>query len=1075
MENTVRGKRSLAIAACLVMILGMGLPVLAGAATAHPASPSAVSGSTTLAGAGKPNYPTSPHAGQLIVDDDFGGSIATTEDPAVDYETIGYEAIMNTFETLIGYNGSASTGGSPQAFVPVLATCVPGTVQCTTDYGSSLVVNNGAGQPQYYTFVIDPAAHFYDPATGKSWHVYPSDVMFSLARDMAWSETDGVGTTAGWLIAQMLLPNGTTGIQVPYDTTPANILGSLLINDSNYCPANAMNGLQGNGCITFNVDGQGAAWPTTLFLQEMSDGFTGVQSCAWYSHNGANVTGWDSPDNGTGPDSSCLLPDGQTTTDNSDWTSYLASLSPTFWNNYEELLPDYYPAPNPAVQWTMVGSGPYYASMDPSGSPPGYSLAVNPGYAQPSGCSGANGLATYPASYCDPAPGSYIGTVNVRWYSTDTPALSGFREHAIDFGGIPAADTPALQNLSTAGDLQYLVSPTLNPIFLAFNLNYSLSAYETAGFTVYGTPNVPADFLSGEAVRMLLTHAYEYATAEQQAWTVDGVPYLSPAGGPIARGMNYYPTNVSYPSGNAGTNASVFGSAAWWWAQGTNPSSPYYDSELAACTPSQPCKFDIFSVTGEPGTGASLSLLLDSLKSISGGALQPFTDSFSCFSGCCSIVCVPFSPAPSEYPFTAYTSGWGADNFDPEDYLIPLAFPNSTFTYPDTIAQQFELAQYDDTAVCGNYGATLANLTYWAKQPALNNSCEGVAYNVVKGMFYNSTHETNDVLRGQMYWAIQEILNGLGLYIWYGQSNLVESFAPWIDASSVNTNPTIGGGDDQLWFQVRYVPYETVTTFTEKGLPSGSTFNVTASSNGGPGVSNTSNGTAATSFFEPNGTLSYTFTAPAGYAVSAVAGPKGTTTESTTISGSAKGTALTVTFVPLETLSFTETGLAPGTSWDVSITWAKDAKTGPPNGNPADGAFSANTTGSSISFGSIAKGSWTYVVSVPTDYKVNSAKGSAAAPTTKALKFTLVTAKYVFSEKGLAKGDTWGVTVTGATNATTVCSMTGTKSSFTCVLESGTYDFTVASVNGYTAAPASGSFTVAAPKGATEKITYTAT
>ncbi|EQD77419.1 hypothetical protein B1B_01075, partial [mine drainage metagenome] len=66
-----------------------------------------------------------------------GGS--ASEDPAIDYETVGQEPIMNVYQTLISYNGS-SAGPAVNDFVPNLATCVPGGSQCASLYaGNNLV------------------------------------------------------------------------------------------------------------------------------------------------------------------------------------------------------------------------------------------------------------------------------------------------------------------------------------------------------------------------------------------------------------------------------------------------------------------------------------------------------------------------------------------------------------------------------------------------------------------------------------------------------------------------------------------------------------------------------------------------------------------------------------------------------------------------------------------------------------------------------------------------------------------------------------------------------------------------
>jgi PKD repeat protein len=109
-----------------------------------------------------------------------GGSLS--EDPAIDYETVGQEPIENVYQTLITYNGT-DLGPLPQDFVPVLATCVPGSEQCVRQWGVPLE----SPDQENYTFVLQSSARFYDPGTRASWPVYPSDVMFSVARDLAFS------------------------------------------------------------------------------------------------------------------------------------------------------------------------------------------------------------------------------------------------------------------------------------------------------------------------------------------------------------------------------------------------------------------------------------------------------------------------------------------------------------------------------------------------------------------------------------------------------------------------------------------------------------------------------------------------------------------------------------------------------------------------------------------------------------------------------------------------------------------------------------------------------------------------
>jgi hypothetical protein len=71
----------------------------------------------------------------------------------------------------------------------VLATCVPGSEQCVRQWGVPLE----SPDQENYTFVLQSSARFYDPGTKASWPVYPSDVVFSVARDLAFSALPSYG------------------------------------------------------------------------------------------------------------------------------------------------------------------------------------------------------------------------------------------------------------------------------------------------------------------------------------------------------------------------------------------------------------------------------------------------------------------------------------------------------------------------------------------------------------------------------------------------------------------------------------------------------------------------------------------------------------------------------------------------------------------------------------------------------------------------------------------------------------------------------------------------------------------
>jgi len=591
---------------------------------------------------------------------------------------------------------------------------------------------------------------------------------------------------------------------------------------------------------------------------------------------------------------------------------------------------------------------------------------------------------------------------------------------------------------------------------------WSPSAYKTDALP--GSPNIPADFFSGAAVRGLLTHAVPYTTVESTANTVDGVQLYFEGGGPVATGMNYYADNVTYPyqEGNPTQSSSTVGSAAWWWTQGTTQGSPFYDPALAACMTTT-CVFPMIGEAGATNLDIILTEEINSIESITGNHLQPYTYDLN-FGGPNSLISYQLGgEGPGAAPLPYWNLGWAADNFNPQDYLFPMAFPNSTYTYGDAVYQGFNTPADDNPAACGHANVTQADLIYWGKiasSSQIPQECQGVAYDIVDAFFYTATHATNVSEITIDYWAMESILNGLNLYVWDGQQNEIFSAAPWIDLSSVNTNPTVGAGADQYYFQLRYVPFESTVTFQQTGLPSGASWTVSA----GTPLTVKSNSTGGPiTFALPNGTTPFKISAQAGV-VTAVSGGTGTTLTSTQLSGSP--VTLSVTFSPVTLLTFTETGLQPNTPWTVTIN-----ETG--KGAAQLGYFNG-TSGTSIVFPVPSGTAWKYTVSAAAGYKfATSGTVKVKGNTEKALKFVELFTPVTFTEKGLKKGTTWSVNISGPGGASYSFSGTGASAKFK--LPFGSYTFTVSSVTGYTVSMSSGSFVISSTHAVKEAITYTST
>src|SRR5580658_9388530 len=114
---------------------GASTPAVSASPAAGSASPTVVKQSVTPAG----SY--GPHPGTLEIWEATNGGPAET-DPSVCYYTVCDEPISNVYETLIAYNGTQD-GPTPASYVPQIATCVPGSLECSAQFGGNdLVWNN---------------------------------------------------------------------------------------------------------------------------------------------------------------------------------------------------------------------------------------------------------------------------------------------------------------------------------------------------------------------------------------------------------------------------------------------------------------------------------------------------------------------------------------------------------------------------------------------------------------------------------------------------------------------------------------------------------------------------------------------------------------------------------------------------------------------------------------------------------------------------------------------------------------------------------------------------------------------
>jgi hypothetical protein len=1069
-------------------------------------------------------FATAPDKG-TITDYEFLPGGSTTEDPALAYDTASFEPILNVYQTLVNYNGSSTA-----TYVPTLATCVPGTSQCAADYPGFVAPNtvdfityNGiTGLPENFTFPIDPSARFYDPVNHLGWPVYPTDVAFSIARTMMYADQPFVGRYNGWVLTQALLPFGNPGwdgaLHFPWNNTPQNVMSSMLVNSSVYCPAEALNPATGNGCITFIANGNGTDWP--FFLQLVADDLGGgITPASVFIDAGAPVPGFsaNSVENGGTGDGSVGLPgDAAVNPASSDagFQNWLSTTPYTAWD-HQELTGDTYPAgPSGNARWDMTGSGPYYATISVG---TGYTLKNSPSYAQPAGCAGltVDGVTyhAYTAGYCDPAadgacptPSSaaYPCTVHVKWENSiqgDTPGYNAYYNGTTDFATIFTVDTNELVGLAHTSSIScsppndgqscvapwnhqnkvnIFAAPSLSNFAFFENLRFNVSAFEN-DFSSAPPPQLPSYtdahgysqsvFFSGEAVRQLLSFAYPYTSDLNHVFTDDGIVYQFNAGGPIPIGMgDYYPTNITWPylantgsgAGNPNDNPANVGSAAWWFEQGTTnprPSNPYYDPLLASCL-NTTCKFPVegsLGLTEEDNVIDAFDSAVSAATEYagsgcpSGGCLQPYLydGSFACpLGGSCGyetdVGSVYFLGLAPDYPDPSDSMSWYADN-------------QGAYISYDAVSTTLDEPQFNVS--CTDTGGTYLDLVYWANHP-IPQQCQSPAYNVSNDWNGFAARLPEGPERTLDYNLISHVLNNLSLYIWQGQGNVVGSAAPWIAVSSVNVNPMIGGGGDQLFFQLKYAAPLTVR---EIGLPVHSNWSVSLD-----GLAyNTTNdsevigaaiGTNAWSIGE----------VPTGYALD-----RTNPSVARTINVPSAGRLLTLVFARTSTVTVTESGLPVGTDWSVALT--------PPAYSAPTAQLESETVTAlgpnQVVFGGVVAGVWEYKVTATPASAISGYRTvpitvlsgvhgallpipTTGAPVQRSLTFTLATAAYLFSETDRARAQTWTVSVTGTESNGQPFSDTITTSGAWIYfhLPDGSYSYTVTTSGSQTPSPASGSF-----------------
>jgi hypothetical protein len=237
---------------------------------------------------------------------------------------------------------------------------------------------------------------------------------------------------------------------------------------------------------------------------------------------------------------------------------------------------------------------------------------------------------------------------------------------------------------------------------------------------------------------------------------------------------------------------------------------------------------------------------------------------------------------------------------------------------------------------------------------------------------------------------------------------------------------------------------EANVTFDEKGLPSGTSWSVAT---GTPANATSTTGKSLV-LAEPFGPFPYLVNDSAGYAVAVT-----TPAADAGIVNLSGPLTITLDFARVGSVSFLVTGLPNGTMWSVELT--SKATGGPP-------AQIGTSTNGTLGF-SLVDGKWRWTVASSNfAYAPAPSHGALSLgkePATIRIRFHEVTSRVTFVEKGLPRGSSWTLSISGGPSV----NVTGT--SIALRLPNGTYNYTIStSRTGYAGVGTSGLFAVVAPQ-----------
>jgi len=373
-----------------------------------------------------------------------------------------------------------------------------------------------------------------------------------------------------------------------------------------------------------------------------------------------------------------------------------------------------------------------------------------------------------------------VKVVNVVWESSAEEGETALEHGQADIATIPSTDVSSiLMPLIRAGDAQVTSALSFTVFFTNFNLNFNQEGAQDL-LPSGAKLNAPSNLFQDLAFRQFLIHAYPYETVQDQYNAVDGITTGTMYGGAIPEGMgNYYPSNVSWDLANP--SASGTNTAGWWW----NQVEVENGAAAAACLSTRPCVFPFLSFLDDPIQDEENAAWSSEISTYSDGAIDMVNVDCG-FDNCGCLLLPCYVPPMSE-------RGWDPDYPDPTDYVNPLYMPDSTYTYGDALSESLGLYMNDCP---GSY--------VWAVA-AVTTSCQGTAYDTMVSLLTKASTDMNLDQRALLYNEAEHIAQQLGIFVPNSGQSLSDWVSEsWLDETSLNVNPMIGGAGDSTWYAVQY-------------------------------------------------------------------------------------------------------------------------------------------------------------------------------------------------------------------------------------------------------------------------------